>query len=61
MGGGVHPPWDATETTFHSSEKWKFLTIDAWDDFDKERRTKSEMKKNRKGGCTPPINPSPIK
>ena len=63
--GGVHPSlWGATETTFHSSEKWKILTIDAWDNFDntgkksfsylKERSRKS--KKIEKGGCTPPIN-----
>ena len=53
----------ATETTFHSSEKWKILTKDAWDNFDntgkksfsylKERSRKS--KKIVKGGVyTPP-------
>ena len=26
--------WGATETIFHSSEKWKILTIDAWENFD---------------------------
>ena len=60
--------WVATETTFHSSEKWKTLTIDAWDSFDntckksfsylEEQSQKS--KKFVKGGCTPPIDPSPI-
>ena len=34
MGGCTPPLWGATETTFHSSEKWKILTIDAWDNFD---------------------------
>ena len=30
--GDVHiPVWGATETTFNLSEKWKILTIDAWD------------------------------
>ena len=28
------PLWGATETTFHLSEKWKNLNIDAWDNFD---------------------------
>ena len=28
------PLWAATETTFHSSEKFKNLTIDARDNFD---------------------------
>ena len=27
-------PLGAMETTFHSPEKWKILTIDAWDNFD---------------------------
>ena len=61
---GVYTPlWGATETTFLSSEKWKILTIDAWDNFDntgkksfsylKERSQKS--KKIEKGGVyTPP-------
>ena len=63
--GGVHPPlWGATETTFHLSEKWKILTIDAWDNFEntgkkpfsylKERSQKS--KKIVK--CTPPTHKS---
>ena len=32
----LKPPslWGATETTFHSSEKWKVLSRDAWDNFD---------------------------
>jgi len=61
--GGVNPLpfWAATETTFHSSEKWIILTIDAWDDFDntgkksfsylEERSQKS--KKFVKGVYTP--------
>ena len=68
--GGVHPPlWAATETTFHSSEKWQILTLDAWDNFDNTgknlfRTLKNEVrneKKNCEGGYTPPINASPIK
>ena len=61
--------WVAMETTFHSPEKWKNLTKDAWDNFDntgkksfsyrKERSRKS--KKIVKGGVHPPMNPSPIK
>ena len=71
MGGGdvCNPPFSgATETTFHSSEKWKLLTIDAWDNFDitgkksfsylKER---SQKCKKIVKDCTHPKNPSPIK
>ena len=69
--GCTHPTplWGAIETTSHSSEKWKILTIDAWDDFDNTgRKSFSYLKKRSqkskkivKGGCTPPTNPSPIK
>ena len=37
LWGGVNPQpplWGAMDTTFHSSEKWKIWTIDAWDNFD---------------------------
>ena len=27
--------WGATETTYHSSERWEYLTKGAWDNFDK--------------------------
>ena len=61
-GGGVY-----TESTYHSYKKWKMLTIDAWDNFVNTGknffvywRTKSEIRKVRKGGMYTPINPSPI-
>ena len=70
MGRGCTSPfWGAMETTFHSSERWKILTIDAWDNFDdtgkksfsylKERSQKSN--KMVKGVYNPLMNPSPMK
>ena len=36
FGAPRKPPstWGANETTFHSSERWKILNKDAWDNFD---------------------------
>ena len=64
MGGGdvCNPPFSgATETTFHSSEKWKLLTIDAWDNFDNTgkksfsylKEQSQKWKKIVKGGVHP--------
>ena len=63
---GVYTSWGATETTFHSFEKWKLLITDAWDNFDntgrksfsylKERSQKS--KKIVRGGVHPPPHKS---
>jgi len=43
------PHWGATETTFHSSEKWKILTIDAWDNFDNTGKNLFHILKNEVG------------
>ena len=59
--GGVHPPLGATETTFHSSEKWKFLMRDTWDNFHKTckksflylKERGQKLKKLVKGVYTP--------
>ena len=51
-------------------KKWKILTIDAWDNFDNtakksfsclEEQSQKSKKFVKGGGCTPPINLSPIK
>ena len=55
------------EITFHLSEKYEILTIDAWENFDNTckksfsylKKKKSEIKKIAKGVYTP-TNPSPI-
>ena len=61
------PLWGAMETTFHSSEKLKILTKDAWGNFDNagqnyfsylEEQSQKNQKSFVKGG--PPINPSLI-
>ena len=54
--GECTPLWGAKKTIFDSSEKWKILTIDAWDNFD---ILKNEVR-NKKKSYTPLINPSPI-
>ena len=41
--------------------KIKIILITLAKNFFVSWRTRSEIKKNRKWGCTPPINPSPIK
>ena len=55
----VHPLYGTMETSSQWSEKWNILSTDVWDNFDRHvqkiffvsRRTKSEIKKVRKGCC----------